>query len=52
MERPKSIVMLERRCLGAVAPGLVRRALRLVAIWFLFRLDTRAWFGEKLEGSA
>lgn len=52
MERPKSIVMFERRYLGAVAPGLVWLPLRSVAIWFLFRLDARAWFGEKLEGSA
>ncbi|WEK00375.1 MAG: hypothetical protein P0Y59_01370 [Candidatus Sphingomonas phytovorans] len=52
MERAKSIVMLERGYLGAVAPGPVWPALRSVAIWFLFRLDTRAWFGEKLEGSA
>lgn len=32
--------------------GLIRVALQIGAIWFLFRPDNRAWFGEKPEGSA
>lgn len=30
--------------------GVARLALLAAAIWFIFRPDTRAWFGEKPEG--
>ncbi|CAN5683397.1 hypothetical protein BH11PSE6_BH11PSE6_26870 [soil metagenome] len=31
--------------------GLVRVALQIVAIWFLFRPDTRVWFGGKPQAT-
>ena len=32
--------------------GAVKLVLQIAAIWYIFRPDTRAWFGEKPEASA
>ena len=41
-------LLLGRYAGGAAgALGLVKLGLQIAAIWFIFRPDTRAWFGEK-----